>query len=51
MPQLPRREEERRLAALGIRQQAAEIAAERPHPVDENNGDEPERCRIVSTHI
>jgi hypothetical protein len=40
MPQLPRREEERRLAALGIRQQAAEIAAERPHPVDDNNGDE-----------
>ncbi len=40
MAQLPRREEERRLAALGIRQQAAELAAERPHPVDENNGDE-----------
>jgi hypothetical protein len=40
MAQLPRREEERRLAALGIRQQAAEIAAERPHPVDDNNGDE-----------
>ena len=40
MAQLPRREEERRLAALGIRQQAAELSAERPHPVDENNGDE-----------
>jgi hypothetical protein len=40
MGQLPRREEERRLAALGIRQQAAELAAERPHPVDDNNGDE-----------
>ncbi|MEW5925854.1 MAG: vanadium-dependent haloperoxidase [Gemmatimonadota bacterium] len=40
MAQLPRREEERRLAALGIRQQAAELAAERPHPVEENNGDE-----------
>ncbi|HEX8694040.1 MAG TPA: vanadium-dependent haloperoxidase [Longimicrobium sp.] len=40
MPQLPRREEERRLAALGIRQQAAELAAERPHPVDDNNSDE-----------
>jgi hypothetical protein len=40
MAQLPRREEERRLAALDIRRQAAEIAAERPHPVDENNGDE-----------
>jgi hypothetical protein len=37
---LPRREEERRLAALGIRQQAAEIAAERPHGVDKNNDDE-----------
>jgi hypothetical protein len=40
MGQLPRREEERRLAALGIRQQAAELAAERPHVVDDNNGDE-----------
>ncbi|HEX8832373.1 MAG TPA: hypothetical protein VF705_14455, partial [Longimicrobium sp.] len=40
MAQLPRREEERRLAALGIRQQAAELAAERPHPVDDNNSDE-----------
>ncbi|HEX8275244.1 MAG TPA: vanadium-dependent haloperoxidase [Longimicrobiaceae bacterium] len=40
MAQLPRREEERRLAALGIRQQAAELAAERPRPADENNGDE-----------
>ncbi|MET0398245.1 MAG: vanadium-dependent haloperoxidase [Longimicrobiaceae bacterium] len=40
MAQLPRREEERRLAALGIRQQAAELAAERPHVPDENNGDE-----------
>ncbi len=40
MAQLPRREEERRLAALGIRQQAAELAAERPHVPDHNNGDE-----------
>jgi hypothetical protein len=40
MPQLPRREEQRRLAALGIRQQGAELAAERPHDVDDNNGDE-----------
>ncbi|HYW13436.1 MAG TPA: vanadium-dependent haloperoxidase [Longimicrobium sp.] len=40
MAQLPRREEERRLAVLGIRRQAAELAAERPHPADENNGDE-----------
>ena len=40
MAQLPRREEERRLAALGIRQQAAELAAERPRVPDENNGDE-----------
>jgi hypothetical protein len=40
MAQLPRREEERRLAALGIRQQAAELAAERPRTADENNGDE-----------
>ena len=40
MPQLPRREEERRLAAKGIRDQATKIAAERPRPVDDNNGDE-----------
>ncbi|MBV9774793.1 MAG: vanadium-dependent haloperoxidase [Gemmatimonadetes bacterium] len=40
MAQLPRREEERRLAALGIRQQAAELAAERPRVADDNNGDE-----------
>jgi hypothetical protein len=40
MAQLPRREEERRLAALGIREQAAEIAAERPRVADDNNGDE-----------
>ena len=40
MAQLPRREEERRLAAFDIRQQAAELAAERPHGVDDNNGDE-----------
>jgi hypothetical protein len=40
MAQLPRREEERRLAALGIRQQGAELAAERPHEIDQNNGDE-----------
>jgi len=40
MAQVPRREEERRLAALGIRQQAAELAAERPRVPDENNSDE-----------
>ena len=40
MPQLPRREEERRLAAQGIRDQATRIAAERPRTADDNNGDE-----------
>jgi hypothetical protein len=40
MPQLPRREEERRLAAIGIRHHATEIAATRPHSPDLNNGDE-----------
>jgi hypothetical protein len=40
MAQLPRREEERRLAALGIREQAAQIASERPRTADDNNGDE-----------
>ncbi|HEX8433024.1 MAG TPA: vanadium-dependent haloperoxidase [Longimicrobium sp.] len=40
MAQLPRREEERRLAALGIREQAAQVASERPRMADENNDDE-----------
>ncbi|HEX2202181.1 MAG TPA: vanadium-dependent haloperoxidase [Longimicrobium sp.] len=40
MPQLPRREEERRLAAREIRDKATTIAANRPRPVDDSNGDE-----------
>ena len=40
MAQLPRREETRRLAAAEIREQGAELAAERPHGIDDNNGDE-----------
>src|SRR5688572_16874486 len=40
MPQLPRREEERRLAQEGIRDKATQIAVHRPRPVDDNNGDE-----------
>ncbi len=36
----PRRVEERRLAALGTREKAAEIDAERPHAIHANNNDE-----------
>ncbi len=37
---LSRRVEERRLSALGVREQAAELAAARPHPEHYNNNDE-----------
>ncbi|HYO74596.1 MAG TPA: hypothetical protein VEU33_51840, partial [Archangium sp.] len=37
---LPRRVEERRLSALALREQAAELAAERCHPAHANNNDE-----------
>jgi hypothetical protein len=37
---LPRRVEERRLSALAVREQAAELAAERGHPTHANNNDE-----------
>ncbi|HEX8209833.1 MAG TPA: vanadium-dependent haloperoxidase [Longimicrobium sp.] len=50
MPQLPRREEQRRLAALGIRQQGAEVAAERPHEIDDNNGDEITQPRFIGNY-
>ena len=40
VPASPRRIEERRLAALGTREEAAELDAERPHGVHQNNNDE-----------
>lgn len=39
-PVNPRRVEERRLSALEVREEAAELDAERPHAVHQNNNDE-----------